>query len=203
LFNWPSAAANTIRHRNARAWADLGRRAHRCSVSRSSSLSSIAAVGRPRRCAIAAPIVADDNDNTSTTPKIPTNYELTTLGGLQRHRAGRAFRRWPDRAPSPPARQPRLNHALHLAAICQIRQPHGEGRAYFERKLAESKTKKDAIRSLKRHIINTVYRQLIIDAALAMAFSRAAQLSGLASEESLSCRPSRRISTSVACCWQR
>ena len=59
----------------------------------------------------------------------------------------------------------RLNHALHLAAICQIRQPHAEGRAYFERKLAERKTKTDAIRSLKHHISNTVYRQLIIDAA--------------------------------------
>ncbi len=57
----------------------------------------------------------------------------------------------------------RLNHALHLAAICQIRQLHSDGRAYFERKLAEGKTKKDAIRSLKRHISNAVYRQLLID----------------------------------------
>lgn len=61
----------------------------------------------------------------------------------------------------------RLNHALHLAAICQIRQPRSEGRAYFERKVAEGKTKKDAIRSLKRHISNAVYRQLLIDAARA------------------------------------
>ena len=58
----------------------------------------------------------------------------------------------------------RLNHALHLAAICQVRQPHSEGRVYFERKLAEGKTKKDAIRSLKRQISNAVYRQLLIDA---------------------------------------
>ena len=43
----------------------------------------------------------------------------------------------------------RLNHALHLAAICQIRQPHSEGRVYFERKLAEGKTKKDAVRSCR------------------------------------------------------
>jgi transposase len=58
----------------------------------------------------------------------------------------------------------RLNHALHLAAICQIRQPHSEGRAYFERKLAEGKTKKDGVRSLKRQISNAVYRRLLIDA---------------------------------------
>jgi transposase len=57
-----------------------------------------------------------------------------------------------------------LNHAIHLVAICQIRQTQSEGRAYFEKKLAEGKTKKDAIRSLKRQISNTVYRQLVLDA---------------------------------------
>ena len=56
-----------------------------------------------------------------------------------------------------------LNHAIHMVAICQIRQLHSEGRAYFERKVDEGKTKKDAIRSLKRQISNTVYRQLILD----------------------------------------
>lgn len=58
----------------------------------------------------------------------------------------------------------RLNHALHLAAICRIRQRHSEGRTYFERKLAEGETKKDAVRSLKRHISNAGYRQLRLDA---------------------------------------
>lgn len=58
----------------------------------------------------------------------------------------------------------RLNHAIHLAAICQIRQPHSEGRAYFERKVAEGKTKKEALRALKRQVSNAVYRQLLIDA---------------------------------------
>jgi hypothetical protein len=64
----------------------------------------------------------------------------------------------------------RLNHALHMVAICQIRHPHSDGRAFFDRKVAEGKTKKDAIRSLKRHLSNTVYRRLVeewtgIDAA--------------------------------------
>jgi hypothetical protein len=57
-----------------------------------------------------------------------------------------------------------LNHALHMAAICQIRQTNSEGRIYFERRVAEGKTKKEAIRSLKRHLSNAVYRQLILDA---------------------------------------
>ena len=59
----------------------------------------------------------------------------------------------------------RLNHALHLAAICQIRQTHSDGRAYFDRKVADGKTKKEAVRALKRQVSNTVYRQLVLDAA--------------------------------------
>lgn len=58
-----------------------------------------------------------------------------------------------------------LNHALHMAAICQIRQTHSAGRAYLDRKVAEGKTKREAIRSLKRQISNAVYRQLVTDAA--------------------------------------
>jgi transposase len=57
-----------------------------------------------------------------------------------------------------------LNHAIHLVAICQIRQTNSAGRVYFERKVAEGKTKREAIRSLKRHVSNAVYRQLLIDA---------------------------------------
>jgi transposase len=58
----------------------------------------------------------------------------------------------------------KLNHALHMAAICQLRQPHSEGRAYVDRKVADGKTKKEAIRSLKRQLSNAVYRQLVADA---------------------------------------
>jgi transposase len=58
-----------------------------------------------------------------------------------------------------------LNHALHMAAICQLRQLHSEGRAYFERRVAEGKTKKEAIRALKRKTSNAVYRHLVADAA--------------------------------------
>ena len=57
-----------------------------------------------------------------------------------------------------------LNHAIHMVAICQIRQTDSEGRIYFERRVTEGRTKREAIRSLKRHISNAVYRQLLIDA---------------------------------------
>ena len=56
-----------------------------------------------------------------------------------------------------------LNHAVHMVAICQIRQTDSEGRIYFEKKVAEGKTKREAIRSLKRQVSNAVYRQLLID----------------------------------------
>src|ERR1019366_4895050 len=58
----------------------------------------------------------------------------------------------------------KLNHALHMAAITQLRNPGTQGRIYFERKVAAGKTKKEAIRSLKRQISNSVYRQLLLDA---------------------------------------
>jgi transposase len=60
-----------------------------------------------------------------------------------------------------------LNHAIHIAAITQIRFAHTEGRAFFERKVAEGKTKKEAIRALKRRISDALYRQLLADAARA------------------------------------
>jgi transposase len=58
----------------------------------------------------------------------------------------------------------KLNHAIHMAAICQLRQPHSDGRAYFDRKVADGKTKKEALRSLKRQISNAIYRQIVLDA---------------------------------------
>jgi len=58
----------------------------------------------------------------------------------------------------------RLNHAIHMAAISQLRQPHSDGRADFERRVNEGKTTKEAIRALKRHISNAVYQRLVADA---------------------------------------
>ena len=56
-----------------------------------------------------------------------------------------------------------LNHALHLIAITQLRYPDTEGRIFYERKLAEGKTRKEAIRSLKRRLSDVVYRHLVAD----------------------------------------
>ena len=58
-----------------------------------------------------------------------------------------------------------LNHALHIAAVTQIAHDT-PGRIYFDRKLAEGKTRKEALRALKRRISDAVYRQLLVDARL-------------------------------------
>jgi transposase len=57
----------------------------------------------------------------------------------------------------------KLNHVLHVAAVCQLRYP-GQGRVYYDKKLAEGKTSKEAIRALKRRISDAIYRQLRTDA---------------------------------------
>ena len=58
----------------------------------------------------------------------------------------------------------RVNHAIHMAAITQIRHAHSDGRAYFDRKLAEGKTHKEALRCLKRRISDALYARLRADA---------------------------------------
>jgi transposase len=58
-----------------------------------------------------------------------------------------------------------LNHAIHIAAITQIRFAHSPGRAFFDRKVAEGKTKREAVRALKRRISDAIYRQLLLDTA--------------------------------------
>jgi transposase len=57
----------------------------------------------------------------------------------------------------------KLNHALHIAAVSQLRYP-SEGRDYYQKKIVEGKTTKEAIRALKRRISDVVYRRLLADA---------------------------------------
>jgi transposase len=61
----------------------------------------------------------------------------------------------------------RLNHAAHMTAVTQIRYPQTEGRAYFDKKIAEGKTAKEALRALKRQVSDTFYKHLKADAARA------------------------------------
>jgi transposase len=55
-----------------------------------------------------------------------------------------------------------LNRALHVAAVTQIRNDT-PGRRYYRRKHDEGKSRKEALRALKRQIAKTVYRHLVAD----------------------------------------
>ena len=58
---------------------------------------------------------------------------------------------------------PQLNWAIHVVAITQLRQPCA-AREYYDRKRAEGKNTKEAIRALKRQLSNVIYRSLTADA---------------------------------------
>jgi transposase len=70
-------------------------------------------------------------------------------GQQQRHRLSRAGNR-------------RINRALHIMAIVQLRNPT-EGRAYYDARKAAGKTSMEAMRCLKRRLSNIVYRQMVHD----------------------------------------
>ena len=48
--------------------------------------------------------------------------------------------------------------------ITQIRYGHSPGRRYYDRKLAEGKTPREAVRALKRRLSDVVWRHLVADA---------------------------------------
>ncbi len=59
-----------------------------------------------------------------------------------------------------------LNFAIHIAAVTQFRNP-SEGRIFYDRKIGEGKTHKEATRALKRRISDRVYKHLVADARAA------------------------------------
>jgi transposase len=73
-------------------------------------------------------------------------------GQTQRHRLDKGGNR-------------RLNHTLHMMALTQARMDP-RARAYVERRRAEGKSYRDAVRALKRHLSDAVYQQLRADAEL-------------------------------------
>jgi transposase len=95
-------------------------------------------------------------------------------GDVRRFATARHFARYNGTAPIEASSGPRvrhrlnprgnrqLNHAIHMAAVTQVAHDT-PGRAYYQRKLVEGKSRKEALRSLKRRISDAVYRQLLAD----------------------------------------
>jgi transposase len=56
-----------------------------------------------------------------------------------------------------------LNNALHMVAVCQARSDV-RGRVYYRKKMvAEGKTRKEALRCLKRRLSDAVFKRLMAD----------------------------------------
>jgi transposase len=87
----------------------------------------------------------------------------------------------------------RLNHAVHMAAITQIRHRHSRGRACYDKKLAEGKTPKEALRALKRQVSNAIFACLQADARRAAASAKARE--GSRGTTLLPARPARTPGT--------
>jgi len=71
-------------------------------------------------------------------------------GDKQRHRLSRGGDR-------------QLNAAIHLVALTQVRMTRSRGRAYFDKKVAEGKTRNEAMRCLKRRLASHIWRLMIAD----------------------------------------
>jgi transposase len=76
-------------------------------------------------------------------------------GDQKRHRLSRAGNR-------------RINRVLHIMAVVQLRH-ETPGRAYYRRRVTEGKSPMEAMRALKRHLSDVVYRQMVLDARTSQA----------------------------------
>ena len=57
----------------------------------------------------------------------------------------------------------KLNYALHMVAICQARSDVRGRTYYYRKKIAEGKSRKEALRCLKRRVSDAVFRSLVAD----------------------------------------
>jgi transposase len=56
----------------------------------------------------------------------------------------------------------KLNYAQHMVSTCQARSD-ARGGAYYRKKIAEGKSRKEALRCLKRRVCDAVFRSLMAD----------------------------------------
>jgi transposase len=78
-----------------------------------------------------------------------------------------------------------LNHAIHMAAVTQVRFRHSTGRGYYDRKIAEGKTPKEAMRALKRRISDALWAAMVADARRAAALGAKAGSGGQPGNDSV------------------
>ena len=57
--------------------------------------------------------------------------------------------------------------AARVSAVTQVSHRFSDGRAYYDKKIAEGKTPKEALRALKRQVSDAIYKHLKADAGRA------------------------------------
>ena len=97
---------------------------------------------------------------TGPASRFPTSDAFATYAGVApievasgehtRHRLSRAGDR-------------QLNSAIHLVAVTQVRMRNSIGRRYYDTKIAEGKSRNEAMRALKRRLANHLWRLMIGD----------------------------------------
>jgi transposase len=80
-----------------------------------------------------------------------------TSGEVVRHRLSMAGNR-------------KLNYALHMVALCQARSD-ARGGTYYRKKIDEGKSRKEALRCLKRRVCDAVFRNLLEDSRAASRYA--------------------------------
>jgi len=115
-------------------------------------LGELSGVGPVATCIILA--------HTGDVARFPTEGDYASYNGTAPIEASSGPRK---RHRFNPRGNRQLNHAMHIIAFSQLSHA-GPGRDYYERKIAEGKSQKEATRALKRRISTAVYRQLVADA---------------------------------------
>ncbi len=111
---------------------------------------------------VAAIVIGD----ASTANRFPSRDHFAAWNGtapVEVSSGGRKIYRLPRRG------NRRASYAIHIAAVTQIRYKHSPGRAYYDKKIAEGKPPKEALRALKRRISDAIYARLRADARHAAA----------------------------------
>jgi transposase len=160
----PHEAADTARHELASDLVDDLRRLDR-------QLSAV----RSRLVTLVAATRTSTTDIFGVGPIIAATV-IGATGNVHRFATADRFAAYTGTAPIEASSGPRkiyrlsrrgnrqLNHAVHMAAVTQIRNRHTAGRAYYDRKISEGMSPKMALRALKRRVSDALYKAMINDA---------------------------------------
>jgi transposase len=135
-----------------RQLADVDDRIAQAVIASGTTLTTIVGIGP----VLAAVIIGHTGDIS----RFPTRGHFASYAGtapIEASSADRSVHRLSRRG------NRRLNAAIHIVALSQLSHD-SPGRAYLARRMADGKTRREAMRALKRQLTNVIYRQLLTDA---------------------------------------